>query len=47
MTERERLNNMTDEEIAAWIADHPKVTKFDTNNQLHAEWLQFLKQEVK
>ena len=47
MVERERLRTMTDEELAAWLADHPKVTKFDPNNSLHVEWLQFLKSEVK
>lgn len=45
-TERERINNMTDEEFAAWIADHPKVTKFDPLNPLHVEWLNFLRKDV-
>ena len=46
MTEREKLHEMTDEELAAWLADHPKVTVFNPKNQLHADWLKFLKSEV-
>lgn len=46
MTNADRVRAMTDEELAAWLADHPVVSEYDENNPQHKAWLDWLKQEA-
>lgn len=46
-TNADRIRAMSDEELAAWIAEHPVVAAYDNNNQQHKRWLEWLKQEAK
>lgn len=41
----DQLRNMSDEELAAFLADHPIVSTYDPANPTHREWLKWL-QEV-
>lgn len=45
-TNADRIRSMTDEQLAAWIAEHPVVAAYDNNNQQHRRWLDWLKQEA-
>lgn len=45
-TNADRIRSMSDEELAAWIAEHPVVAAYDNNNQQHRRWLDWLKQEA-
>jgi hypothetical protein len=45
-TNADRIRAMTDEELAAWLSEHPLVSKYDENNPKHKAWLGWLKQEA-
>ena len=45
-TNADRIRAMTDEELAAWLADHPVVSEYDENNPQHKAWLDWLRQEA-
>lgn len=45
-THRDELRAMTDEELAAWIADQPVVSTFDPKNERHVAWLNWLRTEI-
>lgn len=45
-TNADHIRSMSDEELAAWIAEHPVVAAYDNNNQQHRRWLDWLKQET-
>ena len=45
-TKADRLRAMSDEELAAWLADHPVVSMYDGSNPQHKAWLEWLKQEA-
>ena len=42
----DRIRGMSDEELAAWLADHPVVSEYDENNPQHKAWLDWLRQEA-
>ena len=46
MTNAEKIRNMTDEELAAFLADRPVVSEFDASKTLHMDWLLWLSLEV-
>lgn len=46
MTNYDQLIRKTPEELAAWIADQPVISKYDRNNPQHKMWLDWLKQEA-
>ena len=46
VTNADRIRSMSDEEPAAWIANHPVVSEYDENNPQHKAWLDWLKQEA-
>lgn len=46
VTHRDELRKMSDEELAAFLADHPVMTAFDAANPYHVDWLNWLKKTV-
>ena len=42
----DRLRTLSDEDLAAFLADHPLVTEFDPENPRHASWLAWLQEEI-
>ena len=42
MTNAEKIRSMTDEELAAFLAEHPVVSEFDASKSLHMDWLLWL-----
>lgn len=45
-THADKLRAMSDEELAAWLADHPVVSMYDGSNPQHKAWLDWLRQEA-
>jgi len=45
-TNADRIRSMSDEELAAWLADHPVVSMYDSSNPQHKAWLDWLRREA-
>ena len=46
LTHRDELRQKSDEELAAFLADHPCVSKYDPKNPQHVAWLKWLRETV-
>lgn len=46
ITHRDELRQKSDEELAAFLADHPVVSEFDAANPQHVAWLNWLHKTV-
>lgn len=46
VTRADQIRAMTDEQLAAFLADHPVVSEFDASKSLHMDWLLWLSLEV-
>ena len=46
MNNYERLKAMSMEEMAAYLADHPLVRKYNPNNEIHKAWFDWLNREI-
>lgn len=42
----DRLRALSDEGLAAFLADYPLVTEFDPENPRHASWLAWLQEKI-
>jgi len=45
VTNGDRIRDMGDFALAAWLADHPAVSMYDGSNPQHKAWLDWLRQE--
>ena len=46
LTRADRFRRMTDERLAAFLAEHPVAAEYDENNPYHRYWLAWLQEEV-
>lgn len=46
ITHRDELRQKSDEELAAFLADHPVVSVYDAKNPQHVAWLNWLQGTV-